>query len=126
MSRTRVLCTGCLAVALAAVTLYPTVSTTSGEPSVAVSGADQRLAQAYRFARNGWIYVHLQGTPAQIGYQHGYLLAPEIEDGFRAVKLRTLISPNGAGDFSAPLPSRCFGRISTPSIRRNSRALWTA
>jgi len=30
--------------------------------------------------KNGWTFVHLQGTPHQIGYQHGYLLAPEIED----------------------------------------------
>ena len=25
-------------------------------------------------------YLHLQGTPEQIGFQHGYLLAREIED----------------------------------------------
>jgi Phospholipase B len=48
---------------------------------------DARLAGAYRFDRGGWIYVHLQGSPAQIGYQHGYLLAPEIADAFAAVKL---------------------------------------
>jgi hypothetical protein len=29
---------------------------------------------------NAWTVVHLTGTPAQIGYQHGYLLAPEIAD----------------------------------------------
>jgi hypothetical protein len=32
--------------------------------------------------RNGWIPVHLEGTPAEIGFQHGYLLAPEIQDNF--------------------------------------------
>ncbi len=31
-------------------------------------------------AKNGWTFVHLQGTPHQIGFQNGYLLAPEIED----------------------------------------------
>ena len=46
-----------------------------------------RLAGAYRFQRGGWTYVHLQGSPDQIGYQHGYLLAPEIKDAFAAVKL---------------------------------------
>jgi hypothetical protein len=30
--------------------------------------------------KNGWIYVHLEGTPSEIGYQHGYQLAPEIAD----------------------------------------------
>jgi hypothetical protein len=29
----------------------------------------------------------LEGSPADIGYQHGYLLAPEIKDAFDAVKL---------------------------------------
>ena len=49
---------------------------------------DPRLAHAYRFERGGWTYVHLEGTPEQIGFQHGYLLAPEIEDTFEAIKLR--------------------------------------
>ena len=49
---------------------------------------DPRMGAAYRFERSGWIYVHLQGTPAQLGYQHGYLLAPEAEDAFKAVKLK--------------------------------------
>jgi hypothetical protein len=41
---------------------------------------DPRLRNASREDRGGWIYVHLEGTPAQIGFQHGYLLAPEIDD----------------------------------------------
>jgi hypothetical protein len=40
-----------------------------------------------RPVRNGWIYVHLQGTPSSIGYQHGYLLSREIEDNKRAIEL---------------------------------------
>ena len=49
--------------------------------------ADPRLKPAYRFEKGGWIYVHLEGTPGEIGFQHGYLLAPEIADAFEAVKL---------------------------------------
>ncbi len=41
---------------------------------------DPRLQGAYKFAGGGWTYVHLQGAPGQIGFQHGYLLAHEIED----------------------------------------------
>ena len=48
---------------------------------------DPRLKSAHRFERGGWIYVHLEGTPAAIGYQHGYLLGPEIQDAFGAVSL---------------------------------------
>ena len=43
--------------------------------------------KGYRFTRGGWIYVHLEGSPHDIGYQHGYLLAPEIADTFAAVRL---------------------------------------
>lgn len=52
-----------------------------------VTAMDSRLAGAYRFEKGEWTYVHLQGTPDQIGFQHGYLLAPEIRDAFAAVKL---------------------------------------
>jgi hypothetical protein len=43
---------------------------------------------------NGWTMVHLAGTPTQIGYQHGYLLAPEIAD-LRKVFLLELTHDNG-------------------------------
>ena len=46
---------------------------------------DSRLKGASRFEQGGWIYVHLEGHPGAMGYQHGYLLAPEIEDAFAAV-----------------------------------------
>jgi hypothetical protein len=48
---------------------------------------DSRLKGSYRFEKNGWIYVHLQGSPGDIGFQHGYLLAPEIADAFKAVQM---------------------------------------
>jgi hypothetical protein len=52
--------------------------------------ADARLEVAYRKpARNGWTVVHLQGTPAAVGYQHGYLLAAEIADTLAVIKLES-------------------------------------
>src|SRR5215475_6760475 len=44
------------------------------------------LAKASRFERNGWIYIHLEGSPEEIGYQHGYLLAREIDESLRVLK----------------------------------------
>jgi hypothetical protein len=41
---------------------------------------EQILANASRSEKNGWIVIHLEGTPEVIGYQHGYLLANEIID----------------------------------------------
>jgi hypothetical protein len=46
---------------------------------------DPRLQGAYRYERGGWVYVHLEGDPTSVGFQHGFLLAPEIEDAFPAV-----------------------------------------
>ncbi|HTP88977.1 MAG TPA: C45 family peptidase [Candidatus Acidoferrales bacterium] len=47
---------------------------------------DPRLRKSVRSAdRNGWIQVHLEGSPAEIGYQHGYLLAAEIQDNLKAI-----------------------------------------
>ncbi len=47
----------------------------------------RQLKHSYRFEKGGWIYVHLQGSPSDIGFQHGYLLAPEIEDAFHVIRL---------------------------------------
>jgi hypothetical protein len=64
-----------------------------GAPSVAASSdktdpsGDPRLKKAYRFTQDGWTYVHLEGSPSEIGFQHGYLLAPEIDDAFHAVEV---------------------------------------
>ena len=45
------------------------------------ASSDLRLKNSFRLPeKNGWTFVHLQGTPSEIGYQNGYLLAPEIED----------------------------------------------
>ena len=60
---------------------------------------EARLKPAYRFQRDGWVYVHLEGAPSDIGYQHGYLLAPEIEDGFRTVKLKDVHRTKRDWDF---------------------------
>ena len=50
---------------------------------------DSRLEGSYRFERGGWTYVHLQGSPEQIGFQHGYLLAPEIADFYHVLKVES-------------------------------------
>ncbi len=50
--------------------------------------AADRLKPAFRRPeQNGWIFVHLEGSPADIGYQHGYLLAPEIADAQKVIAL---------------------------------------
>jgi hypothetical protein len=59
-------------------------ATKSGKSEAAREDAgapDARMKGAYRRpAVQGWTRVHLEGTPREIGYQHGALLAAEIED----------------------------------------------
>jgi Phospholipase B len=43
---------------------------------------DPRLKGAFlRPVKNGWTFAHLEGSPFNIGFQHGYLLRERIEDG---------------------------------------------
>lgn len=55
----------------------------SETPSAPV--APPELAKASRVDTNGWINVHLEGTPREIGFQHGWLLASEIDDLLKAL-----------------------------------------
>src|SRR3984885_322259 len=41
--------------------------------------SNNRIGNATREDKNGWIYLHLSGTPGDIGFQHGYLAAKEID-----------------------------------------------
>ena len=49
------------------------------QPLAQVSPAD-RAQGSYRFDQGGWTYVHLEGEPSQIGFQHGYQLSAEAAD----------------------------------------------
>jgi len=60
----------------------------------AVDAAHAAADPGYRFQRGGWTYVHLEGTPAQIGFEHGQLLASEIADMVRVTRLE---STHGTG-----------------------------
>jgi hypothetical protein len=55
--------------------------------AAAPASRNPRLAGSYTFQRGGWTYVHLQGTPEQIGFQHGYILGPQIADALHVFKV---------------------------------------
>jgi hypothetical protein len=75
-------------------------ATSTFTATTAQRGSDNPvLAKAYRFERGGWIYVHLEGAPHDIGYQHGFLLASEISDGFAAASLEMTHSSNRDWEF---------------------------
>src|SRR3984957_10434739 len=81
---------------LALVAAPPLTSATNPEGAATAAPTagqtpDARLNGAYKFNEGGWTYVHLEGTPEQVGFQHGYLLAREIEDN---VHVYTVTAPN--------------------------------
>jgi len=41
------------------------------------------IAKAARHEKDGWVYLHIEGAPAERGFQYGYLLAKEIAEGIR-------------------------------------------
>src|SRR5437868_6483459 len=45
------------------------------------------VAKGKRFERAGWVYLHIEGGARERGFQHGYLLAKEIEDGLRLTRV---------------------------------------
>ena len=40
----------------------------------------RRFGPAYRYPQHGWIVLHIEGEPYERGFQHGKLMAKEIED----------------------------------------------
>ena len=44
------------------------------------------LRKGHRLERAGWVYIHLEGEPHELGFQHGYLLASEIADGLATTR----------------------------------------
>ncbi len=65
-----------------------------------VRKSNPHLKNAFRHSPlDGWTFVHLQGTPTEIGYQHGYLLADEIADMQRVAALELTHNSKNSWDF---------------------------
>ena len=93
-------------------------ATTPQKNSKPAPADDALLAKSYRFESGGWIYVHLEGSPHDIGYQHGYLLAPEIA---RRIRRRQPADDSRdaarLGIFPHAPRARCCGRKSIRNIK---------
>jgi hypothetical protein len=75
-------------VVLAALVLAGIALSVSSASALRAGAPDAALKGAFRRPENnGWTFVHLQGTPHEIGFQNGYLLAPEIEDELKVTML---------------------------------------
>ncbi|OCX51782.1 hypothetical protein BEL04_17370 [Mucilaginibacter sp. PPCGB 2223] len=82
-----------------------------------------RLAGSGRSLKNGWIYVHLQGSPADIGYQHGYLLAPEIDTLIKVMKYYLPYSSKKDWDFYRSASARFLWKKVDPEYQAEIRGI---
>ena len=48
--------------------------------SVPAGHSPARSGRGYRFDHQGWIYLHIEGEPYERGFQHGYLVAAELQE----------------------------------------------
>src|SRR5512133_869558 len=58
--------------------------TPAGAAEPTLNSEQQKLLErGQRHERDGWIYVHLEGSPRARGFQHGYLLNRELAESLR-------------------------------------------
>lgn len=70
------------------------------------------LQKAYRFDKNGWTQLHIEGEPYERGFQHGFLLAQEIGTMLKTLKHLTLFNTGKEFNFFAAVAGKMF----TPQI----------
>ena len=77
-----------LVVVVAGLLSIAVVMSLAAKPAARSADTSSEMQGAYRLpAKSGWTFVHLQGTPHQVGFQNGYLLATETADMLNVIKL---------------------------------------
>ena len=70
----------------------PPATVTAARPS---PEQQQWLSRGRRTERDGWIHLRIDGAPRERGFQHGYLLAKEIDSSLRTTRKRRTIARDG-------------------------------
>jgi len=68
----------------------------------------KRYEKGYRFDRNGWVYIHIEGEPYERGYQHGFLVAPDLKEIFRSLKYLTYWNTGKEWEFFVEAAEKLF------------------
>jgi hypothetical protein len=63
-----------------AAAMKPTILFLLALTFLSCAGPPKREGKGFRNDNNGWVFIHCEGSPRERGYQHGVLLADEIED----------------------------------------------
>ncbi|NWF84625.1 MAG: peptidase C45, partial [Bryobacteraceae bacterium] len=75
------------------------------------------IANASRAEKKGWIEVRLEGSPRELGYQHGWLLFAEIEDALQVTRLSLTHDGKRDWDFSRGAAKTVFWPGIPPEYR---------
>jgi hypothetical protein len=59
----------------------------------------QKYHKGFRYDKNGWIYLHIEGEPYERGFQYGYLIAEEYKKAYQCYTEMTLHSLGITMDF---------------------------
>jgi hypothetical protein len=76
-----------------------------------------KIKNGMRYEKNGWIYLSIKGSPSEMGYAHGYLVAKEIKEIFRMLDFM-LYEDYG---YKREMFSEIIGCIWCPIIEANHR-----
>ena len=52
------------------------------------------LSKANRHEKNGWIYLHIEGTPRERGFQHGYFIGSNVAEDLKILRFETKMTDN--------------------------------
>ena len=78
--------TRCLSAFLVAALLCFTLDCLGAGTPALTQDQQSWLNKANRHEKAGWVYVHVEGSPRERGFQYGYLLAREIAQGIKATR----------------------------------------
>jgi len=78
------------------------------DPAGSAQAKEQRLGKAFRRDCDGWIFIHLEGDPATVGYQHGSLLAEEIDDSLAMLRCSVPVTARRDWSFFRDAASSLF------------------
>ena len=68
----------------------------------------KKYKKGYRFDKNGWIYLHIEGSPMERGEQNGKLLKPELDLIFNRIKKLTHLNTGKEWEFFVKAAQKLF------------------
>jgi len=95
-------------VLLCSILVFSAVALSCRTTDVSTTDRERLLAKGYRYDKNGWIFLHLEGGPFERGFQRGYLTADEIEQFLKTLAYTQEFGTSHDIDFFVRAASKIF------------------